>query len=344
MKAFLCGEKSGTSPARFLPALERFKSDITLVEPNDADFLFVTHKPRSFRQLFTIPDRGQIRVYIGQEAIAPDLNLFDFAITFDATMVSDRVFRPHPVNFFAHDLTYGDVNAGEKVLLEEFSRRPHFCDFIYRNSLGSPERQLLFNLLQTEFGGVKSYGDFLKNSSVKDLGKDPELFSDDWRTQKLAIQRNHQFSVCAENARFFGYTSEKILTSLMAGSIPIYWGNPLVVEEFNIKRFLYFDGENFDELARAIREITNTPELGVEIVKEPVFTEVQRDRAGSNAALLDRWVGQFFDSRLSELRYRPHGWYPDWYEGVMKKAYLRERFSVARWTSFLSSFFSKPHG
>ncbi len=343
MRAYLCGEKAGTNPFLFLPALEHLTSEVELVSAEEADFLFVTHKPRSFRELFSIYDRGQIRIFVGREAISPDLNLFDYAITFDSSVQSDRLFRPHPVIFFSHDLRFGDLEAGRKITVDEYIDRPHFCDFIYRNEWGASERESLFRWMQAQFGGVRSYGSFLNNADIADLGNEEELSSSDWRVQKIAVQQRHRFSLALENASFSGYTSEKLLTSLMAGSIPIYWGNPRVEEEFNAKRFLVFDGSNHEELSKRIRELVNAPELAVATLHEPVFTEAQKARIDVNALELERWVSKFFESKVLSLRHRPHGWYSDWYSGMIRRAYYREKWSRSRWKSYFGKLLSDSH-
>lgn len=343
MRAFLCGEKFGTNPLDFFPALKVIASEIKLVGRDEADFLFVTHKPRSFRELFSISDNGQIRIYIGREAIIPDLNLFDYALTFDSSVRSHRLFRPHPVIFFSHDLQFGDIEAAKNGTVPGFEDRPFFCDFIYRNALGAPERENIFRWMQNEFGGVQSYGSFLQNANISDVGEEKELFSSDWRVQKIAIQKKHRFSLALENASLTGYTSEKLLTALMAGSIPIYWGNPRVIEEFNPRRFLVFDGSNHVELSERIRALITVPELAIATLHEPVFTDEQRQRIEANSRGLERWILNLLDPNIAGLSHRPHGWYPDWYSGMIRRAYSREKWSSSRWKSFFGKLVSKSH-
>ena len=56
-----------------------------------------------------------------------------------------------------------------------------------------------------------------------------------------------------------GYTTEKLIQPFMAGSIPIYYGNPLVAEEFNRNAFIdcnVFDND-FDAVIEEIKRIDN---------------------------------------------------------------------------------------
>lgn len=340
---YSCGSSTKTFPSDFLPALKKFDHLVTPSEPGEANFLFVDERPKSLREMFSIPDRGQIRVFFGREAISPDLNLFDYAMTFDSTIRGERVFRPHTLLTFQNDLAYGDLNFGQQMSHKEFISREHLFDFIYRNSLCHPMRQRLFFELSRKFHDVRSYGTYLKNSDVADLSLGDANYHGDWRSEKIAIQKHHKFSLAIENARFWGYTSEKILTAMMAGSIPIYWGNPRVEEEFNPKRFIRLNGEDFGQLADTVSNLLDSPRELVEMVSQPAMTEKQLEDLARNETELLSWFSELFTQPVSELRRRPEGWFPDWYAGMVGSAYKRQMFSRARWASYLRAKISPPH-
>ena len=48
----------------------------------------------------------------------------------------------------------------------------------------------------------------------------------------MAIENNNQYNGDV------GYTTEKIFEPMIAQSIPIYWGNPRIGEDFNEKSFI----------------------------------------------------------------------------------------------------------
>jgi alpha(1,3/1,4) fucosyltransferase len=343
IKTYSCGTSTQVKPSDFLPALKKFDHLVTPSEPGDADFLFVHERPKSLREMFSIADRGQIRVFFGREAISPDMNLFDYALTFDSTIRGERVFRPHTLLTFENDLAAGDLNFGHQLTYKDFMSRKHLCDFIYRNSLGHPMRQRLFFELSREFNDVRSYGAYLKNSKAADLPLEDTTNLADWRSEKIAIQKHHKFSLAIENASFWGYTSEKILTALMAGSIPIYWGNPIVEEEFNPKRFIKFNGEDFSQLAETIVNLLDSPEELVEMLSQPAMTEKQLEDLARNETGLLSWFSELFTQPVSQLRRRPKGWFPDWYAGMIGNAYKRQKFSRARWASYLKAKISPSH-
>lgn len=330
IRAYFCGKDEGFQFSDFIDHFRSFDSLIEPCQPANADFLFVDHSPRSIREMLSIPDKGQIRVLLAREAVSPDFNLFDYALTFDATIQSFRHFRPHTLLAFAKDARQGDLDIGAVGASRPYSQRTGFCDFIYGNRKGHPMRASLFRELSQRFQGVEPLGTFLNNSRGigPPLGK--FLSQADWRREKIKVQEGYLFSIAAENARFPGYTTEKLLHPLMAGSIPVYWGNPLVCEEFNESRFLVFDGTDFDGLAERIESIGSSQEAWIEVVQQPSMTENQRIWLAENQTNLSAWFAQFFQLRVYELQIRPRGWYPDWYSDVAKTGYRSQKFSASR--------------
>jgi hypothetical protein len=222
------------------------------------------------------------------------MNLFDYALTFDSTIRGERVFRPHTLLTFQNDLAYGDLNFGEKLTYRDFISRRHLCDFIYRNLLGHPIRERLFFELSREFEDVRSYGSYLKSSEVGGLPLGDMTNHADWRSEKIAIQKHHEFFLAIENASLWGYTSEKILTALMAGSIPIYWGHPSVEEELNPRRFIRVEGDNFSKLTTTISNLLGSPEALMEMLSQPALTEKQVKELARNEKELLSWFSKLF--------------------------------------------------
>jgi alpha(1,3/1,4) fucosyltransferase len=71
--------------------------------------------------------------------------------------------------------------------------------------------------------------------------------SADYEAIKIAYQRSFRFSIAFENASLPGYTTEKLLDALLAGTIPIYWGNPRVDDD--VPAGSYVNAHDFSSLA-----------------------------------------------------------------------------------------------
>lgn len=89
---------------------------------------------------------------------------------------------------------------------------------------------------------------------------------------KLSFINDYRFVIAFENSSYPGYVTEKILEPLSMNCIPLYWGNPLVENDFNKKRFLnYNDFSNEEALIKRIMEIDENEEEALAILSQPVF-------------------------------------------------------------------------
>jgi len=119
-----------------------------------------------------------------------------------------------------------------------------FCSFVYSNHKAAGERDRFFRLL-SEYKKVDSGGRHLNNSGgpVKD---------------KTVFLREHKFDISFENARYPGYTTEKIVDAFTAGAIPIYWGDPDISKTFNPEAFINCaDYSSFEDVVSEVIRIDN---------------------------------------------------------------------------------------
>ena len=73
---------------------------------------------------------------------------------------------------------------------------------------------------------------------------------------KMPILKQYRFSICFENAIFGGWITEKIIDSLFAGCIPVYWGAPDVTDYIPAEVFIDFRNfKNYQELDAYLRNI-----------------------------------------------------------------------------------------
>jgi alpha(1,3/1,4) fucosyltransferase len=74
-----------------------------------------------------------------------------------------------------------------------------------------------------------------------------------WRSSKVSILSNYRFTISMENVRQPGYSTEKITDAFLAGSIPIYWGDPFIAQDFDSRTFI--DVSSFRTVTEAIDHI-----------------------------------------------------------------------------------------
>ena len=60
---------------------------------------------------------------------------------------------------------------------------------------------------------------------------------------KIKFLSSYKFSFAMENSKGDGYSTEKIIESFLAGTIPIYYGDYMVDEFLNPKAYILVKGE-----------------------------------------------------------------------------------------------------
>lgn len=135
--------------------------------------------------------------------------------------------------------------------------------------------------------------------------------ADDWYAASIELKRPYKFSIAAENATSKGYTSEKIMTSLKAHSIPIYGGNPNVSRDFNPKSFINcHDYPNLDALLKYIKKIDNDDDLWIEMISQPHRTEDQKNLYDSDNKKFNAFLRNIFDQYIQDASRAPKGAWP----------------------------------
>ena len=255
---------------------------------------------KKFRHyLSTKNDR--IFIYFTYEAIEPDLNFCDYAFTWDPDLkCGDRIIRNFSYMFdeisgapFKNDLT---LEEARKIL----ESKPDFCSFLYSHA--QEPRDSFFHLL-SRYKPVTSSGPHLNNTGKRSTREDK-----DWYSLSVDLKSGHKFSIAMENNVFRGYTSEKIVSSLRAHTVPIYWGDPLVADYINPKAFINCgDYSSFEEVVERVKEIDNNDELWLDMVTQPWQTEEQYARTVQEAEDYDKFIRHIFSQDIAAARRRSAG-------------------------------------
>jgi hypothetical protein len=146
-----------------------------------------------------------------------------------------------------------------------------------------------------------------------------------WEKEKIKLQSNFKFSIAIENASYSGYTTEKLLTSIVAGSIPIYWGNPDVGKDFNEARFINLHKfQSKQEAIEYILSISEDYDVLEKISREPLFTDEQAGAISDNEQQLRELIERAHQTSLARNLRRPDGTSPWQRESLLLQA-LRAR-------------------
>lgn len=262
-----------------------------------------------------------ITIFFAGEAIACDFNIFDYAIVFDKDIIfKDRVCR-HPTYVFLNKSIYKENNDITLEYAREEYRCKKFCNFIYSNGDAHYKRDELFYLI-SKYKKVDSWGRHLNNTGHKNLGGGYDRI----RTS-IDIKSRYRFSIAAENAVYSGYTSEKILTSFQAHSIPIYFGDPDVESEFNCESFINANKYKPEELMQLIKEIDNSEELWCEMLIKPWRTEKQVVQQIQERDEYKKFIDHIFEQDIVDARRVGQGTWPELYNRFFETARAARRIT-----------------
>lgn len=192
-----------------------------------------------------------LRIYYTAERDCPDFNMCDYAIGLVNVGATERFFH------FPFYVFYNDIMRRYETLPPIGDKAPlldrGFCSAVVTDPYRSPVFFEVFNRLN-EYKPVASGGRW--NNTVGGPVAD-----------KLDFIKGYKFNIAFENMKADGYVTEKILESLVARTVPIYWGSRSVKDEFG--EGSYIDISDFDSLDSAveyIKKVDNDDELYMQIL------------------------------------------------------------------------------
>jgi hypothetical protein len=218
-----------------------------------------------------------VRIYVGLESWSPDWRECDYALT--ARYLNDPRHLRLPWYVPWRDgpeVLFKDKEAPETLL----ARKTGFCSFLVsaNHPWKNRQRARFFEKL-SQYKQVASGGRFRNNIG----GPVPP-----GHEHKIEFLRRYKFHLAFENESHEGYTTEKIYDAMAARTLPVYWGNPRVHEEFNPKSFLnYFEYGSDEALIERIIELDRNNAKYLEYVRQPYFHNNRPNEFFSTERLLN---------------------------------------------------------
>jgi hypothetical protein len=222
----------------------------------------------------------------------------DFALTHDI-MDDSRHYRfpywVYHIDWFNKGNYGGEPNfliPLDQIADNEYYNAPKtkFCAHMVSNPT---ERRLDAHKKLNTYKRVDGHGNcFGQGVSLNDF----HGVNSPWEKAKLETLKDYRFSICFEHKNRAGYHSEKLFHAKVAGTVPIYWGNESVNNDFNKKCFInLIDYESIDEMVDYIKHVDQNEDVYQSYAQEPLFVDnVIPDRFRPEAVL------QFFkDTVLS---------------------------------------------
>ena len=204
----------------------------------------------------------------------------DYSISFDPP--SDTNFRlPLWQAYILLNPDYKD-RLFNRLNHESFDR---FCSFTVSNG-SNFMRNSMFQQLNS-YKQVHSYGRFMTNSPELQQASQGRY----WREAKdeFFFKHKHKFSITYENTPYPYYCTEKLMDSFLVGSLPIYWGDSKVHEDFNNSAFInatMMGNKVFD----LVKTLDKDKPLFKHMYEQPVFTDSQKDKLENNLREFENWL------------------------------------------------------
>lgn len=141
---------------------------------------------------------------------------------------------------------------------------------------GGNFRQEFYNKCTNSNIVVKCPGKFKHNDShLKDIEKRAIGWSKR-RDAKVEYLSHYVFNLCPENSNTNGYCTEKIMDCVIAGCIPIYWGDDEHGKIFNQDRIIKVDNSkpnSLDDAIMTIKSMLDNKEYLNKFFEQPVFSK-----------------------------------------------------------------------
>ncbi|WP_269932729.1 glycosyltransferase family 10 domain-containing protein [Aminobacter sp. HY435] len=308
-----------------------FGSSVTICDKlADADLVLIgpfapKHENVPGTRMPMVPAGGYERVFITGENATPVMDVCEWALAFDfePDIGNDHYMR-YPIYAWSwgghgDSILHALVAKAPETPAERAARR-HFCAFIYSNKRAKLRRWLFRTL--SLYRRVDAPGRVQNNClPIGPTGK-----------AKIDFLKERRFTIAFENSSAPGYTTEKIVDAMQAGSVPIYWGDPRVAEQFDERCYINWHAHEAricrvlalgnDKLARSriVRKLA-TPLTLLSVVRRTI--KADRDPAIYEAFFAQSPLTEHTRSYLDERRIA------DFWHQVLKSSETRARAKTA---------------
>lgn len=175
-------------------------------------------------------------------------------------LMEPTAINPHSYNWIRNNFSKFDtVLTYDKELLnldKKFQFYPHGGCWIKPEDQVISDKSKLISIVasnktQTEGHRLRHHViNFLKNEIELDVfgrGYNPIQY-------KYDTLKDYAFSIVIENSRVDYYFTEKLIDSLITGTVPVYWGCPSIGDFFNTDGFIIF--ESIEDLNDKLKSIS----------------------------------------------------------------------------------------
>jgi hypothetical protein len=155
---------------------------------------------------------------------------------------------------------------GQKILDE----KKHFCGVVQNSVI--PLRVEYFNKL-SNYKFVRASGQWITNVPPEEATITHPRIDGEGYLSKINFLNDCKFSLQIQSNVLPYLTVEKMIQAYAANTLPIYYGNELILEDgFNPKAFINcHDFNSVDDVVNEIMKIDSDDDLYIKMMSEPIF-------------------------------------------------------------------------
>jgi len=249
-----------------------------------------------------------VKIFYTLEDQTPDFNIADYAIGFANIVFEDRYFRLPSFYLDKDDCLL--MESKHFFTHEDFTKKTGFCSFVYSNTRASNDRVNILEALSS-YKKVDSGGRLRNN-----IGGKPVV-------DKLEFQTCHKFSIACENYRSNGYTTEKLIQSFAAKTIPIYCGDYSIKDTFNEDSFINVaDYSSLEDVINEIKRIDSDDSVFLNILRTPALRFPERDGYQAKIEQFSVFLYSIFDRPIEKAVRHSRGF---WQQVYLNQLIKREK-------------------
>lgn len=252
--------------------IRALKKNYSIFFSDTPDFLFYSNFGTSFADYYQ-----SVKICISGEPILPNFNDCDYAIDYHTLQYGDRHFRAGEIIGNAGKPLSSKIQ--DRSIVSPNMARRKFCNFIYSNETNGEGARLRAEFCRqlSQYKRIDCPGAVLHNMDAdlkpRYMSGTTIIKNEDWITSKINFLHQYKFTIAFENTSLSGYTTEKLYHPFQAYSVPIYWGNPDVCQQFNPNAFINandYNG-NFKALIERIMELDKDDRKYLNMLRESPF-------------------------------------------------------------------------
>ena len=250
--------------------------DILHVSPDDEpNLLIYSTYPSSGFDHVNVDRSKTIKVLYNSASINTDFAQCDYAFSCAHVVPSDYADRHYRLPLWSLYVTWdGQENSEDKIPYQRLlmsrineidHKRDHFYGILERYDADRSD----------EF--VERLHELCPHSvSTEGHEQSITVSADCTFMQGIEKLTDCKFTIVFENFSYSEYCAEKLLQALVAGTVPIYYGDPQAIQDFNPYAFINgHDFKSFEDVIDYIRKVDNDTMLYQGFLAEPIFRNEQ---------------------------------------------------------------------